>query len=101
MSRKNKTLRAFLHQTRNPTIEQTWDAAWRHAQKAFHARSMQDMEEKLADAQAECEKLRKDAERYRYIRMGNHWITAATQTGCHVDGENLDELIDSEMEQQK
>lgn len=57
MSRKNKTLRAFLHQTRNPTIEQAWDAAWKHAQKTFHARSMQDMEERLADTQAECERL--------------------------------------------
>src|SRR5690625_6410916 len=41
-----------------PTIEQAWDAAWKHAQKTFHARSMQDMEEQLAAAQAECEKLR-------------------------------------------
>ena len=51
--------------------------------------------------QAECEKLRKDAERYRYIRKGNQWIVAATQTGVHLDGEVLDELVDSEMEQQK
>lgn len=47
MSRKNKTLRAFLHQTQNPTIEQAWDAAWKHAQKKFHAKSMQAMEKQL------------------------------------------------------
>lgn len=45
---------------------------------------------------AECEKLRKDAERYGYIREGNHWIVAATQTGVHLDGKNLDDLIDEE-----
>lgn len=54
MSQKNKTLRAFLHQKQNPTIKQTWDAAWKHAQKTFHAQSMQDMEKKLSAAQAEC-----------------------------------------------
>lgn len=46
---------------------------------------------------AECEKLRKDAERYGYIREGNHWIVAATQTGVHLDGKNLDDLIDDEI----
>lgn len=50
--------------------------------------------------QAECEKLRKDAERYRYIKKGNQWIIAATQTGSQVDGEDLDDLIDSEMGEQ-
>lgn len=50
---------------------------------------------------AECEKLREDAERYRYIKKGNQWIIAATQTGFQIDGEELDDLIDSEMEQQK
>lgn len=43
MSRKNKNLRAFLHQNPEPTIEQAWDAAWHGAQKTFHARSMQEM----------------------------------------------------------
>lgn len=41
---------------------------------------------------------RKDAERYRHIRNGSQWVVAATQIGFHVDGENLDELVDSEME---
>src|SRR5690554_4607010 len=50
--------------------------------------------------QAECEKLRKDAERYRYIKKGNQWIIAATKTGFQVDGEDLDDLIDSEMGEQ-
>lgn len=50
---------------------------------------------------AEVEKLRKDAERYRYIKKGNQWIVAATQTSAQLDGEVLDDLIDSEMEQQK
>lgn len=58
MSRKNKTLRAFLHQTQDPTIKQAWDAAWKHAQKKFHAKSMQAMEKQLATAQAENESLR-------------------------------------------
>lgn len=49
--------------------------------------------------QAECEALRKDAERYRCIRKGNQWVVAATQTGAQVDGEVLDNLIDNEMEQ--
>lgn len=43
MSRKNKNLRAFLHQNPSPTIEQAWDSAWSGAQKTFHARSMQEM----------------------------------------------------------
>lgn len=38
-----------------------------------------------------------DAERYGHLRKGNHWIVAATQTGFHVDGEELDALVDSEM----
>lgn len=50
--------------------------------------------------QAECEELRKDAERYRYIKKGNQWVVAATKTGFHLDGEELDDLMDSEMEQQ-
>ena len=58
MSRKNKTLRSFLHQNQNPTIEQAWDTAWKHAQKKFHARSMQDMEKQVSDLQAENEALR-------------------------------------------
>lgn len=45
----------------------------------------------------EVERLRKDAERYRYIREGGHWIVAATQTGVHLDGEELDDLIDGEI----
>ena len=74
MSRKNKILRAFLYQNPNPTIEQAWDAAWKHAQKTFHARSMRDMEKQIADLQAECEQLRKNAERYRWLRdrIGGH-----------------------------
>lgn len=65
MSRKNKILRAFLHQTQSPTIEQAWDTAWEHAQKTFHARSMQDMEERLDAAQAECERLAEALEEIR------------------------------------
>lgn len=49
--------------------------------------------------QAECEALRKDAERYRYIKKGNQWIVAATQTGFQIDEGDLDDLIDAEMEQ--
>lgn len=49
---------------------------------------------------SECEQLRKDAERYRYLRKGNQWVVAATKTGFHLDGEELDDLLDSEMEQQ-
>lgn len=41
--------------------------------------------------------LKKDAERYRCIREGNHWIVAATQTGVHLDGKDLDDLIDGEI----
>lgn len=46
--------------------------------------------------QAENERLRKDAERYRYIKKGNQWIIAVTQTGVQIAGEELDDLIDSE-----
>lgn len=51
----------------------------------------------IGPLKAECDKLRKDAERYRYIKRGNQWIVAATQTGAHLDGEDLDDLIDREM----
>ena len=44
---------------------------------------------------------REDAERYRYLKRGKYWVVASTQTGAQVDGEDLDDLIDSEMEQQK
>lgn len=44
---------------------------------------------------------KRDTERYRHIKKGNQWIVAATQTGAQIDGEDLDDLIDSEMEQQK
>ena len=54
----------------------------------------------LNDLISESQALRKDAERYRYLKKGNQWSVAATQTGFHVDGEDLDDLIDSEMEQQ-
>jgi|GEM_PF-3614158 len=57
MSRKNKYLRAFLHHNESPTIEDAWNAAWRHAQKTFHTRSMQDMEariESLESALRDC-----------------------------------------------
>ena len=57
--------------------------------------------EKLNALQAECEKLRNDAERYRYIKRGRNWIVAATQTGVQIDREELDDLIDREMEKQK
>lgn len=49
----------------------------------------------------EIQALRKDARRYRYLKKGNQWIVASTQTGFHVDGEELDDLIDSEMEDQE
>ncbi|AMD43449.1 hypothetical protein ZC03_072 [Pseudomonas phage ZC03] len=58
MSRKTRALRVFLHQNKNPTIKEAWDAAWKRAQKVFHARSMQNLEEKLASTQAELEKLK-------------------------------------------
>lgn len=69
---------------------------------AFHSRHC-DLEPliRLSDYEAlrdECEELRKDAKRYHYIRKGNQWIVAATQTGAHLDGEVLDDLVDSEME---
>ena len=76
MSRKNKYLRAFLHQTQNPTIEQAWDCAWKHAQKTFHARSMQDMREQLAAAQAETRALQARvaelSEAPRYVRADRY-----------------------------
>lgn len=49
----------------------------------------------------EIQALRKDAERYRYIKKGTQWVVAATQTGHQIGGEELDDLIDSEMEQQE
>lgn len=49
MSRKNKNLRAFLHQNPKPTIEQAWDAAWHGAQKTFHARSMQEARSRIEE----------------------------------------------------
>lgn len=112
MSRKTRAFRVFLHQNQNPTIKQTWDTAWKRAQKIFHARSMQDMEEKLAAAQAECERLRKDAERYRWLRARWGRITETyyvdsgriVEIGTEPDGEGwdiepetLDAAIDAEL----
>lgn len=53
-------------------------------------------EELLEEVQA-LHALRKDAERYRYIKKGNQWIIAATQTGVQIAGEELDDLIDNEI----
>lgn len=49
----------------------------------------------------EIQALHKDAKRYRYLKKGNQWIVAATQTGFHIDGGELDDLIDNELEKQK
>ena len=39
MSRKNKTLRAFLHNTPNATLQDAWDAAWKaQGSKAYSLR---------------------------------------------------------------
>lgn len=114
MSRKTRAFRVFLHQNQNPTVKQAWDAAWKRAQKIFHARSMQDMEEKLAAAQAEIEALRKDAERYRWLRLGAHddsdldrWehvgyvcgVSVCTDYGVQqtLYAEDLDAAIDAEL----
>lgn len=54
---------------------------------------------RCAEYEKEVQALRKDAERYRYLRKCNQWVVASTQTGFHVGGEELDELIDSENEE--
>ncbi len=82
MSRKNKTLRAFLHQNQNPTIEQVWDAAWKHAQKTFYARSMQDMEKQIADLQAERDLLREQLDAMEEYKMAaRHLIGIPASVG--------------------
>lgn len=59
------------------------------------------MQSELGATAPEIQALRKDAERYRHIRGGKQWVVAATQTGFHVDGEHLDDLVDSEMERKE
>jgi len=53
MSRRKKNLRAFMHQNINPTIEEAWDAAWIGAQKHYHSKTMQELEEHIAKLQEE------------------------------------------------
>lgn len=80
MSRK--TLRAFLYQNENPTIEQAWDAAWKHAQKTFHARSMRDMEKQIADLQAERDLLREQLDAMEEYKMAaRHLIGIPASVG--------------------
>lgn len=55
--------------------------------------------EEVKRLEADNKRLRKDAERYRHIREGNHWVAASTRTGFYVDGEHLDELVDAALAQ--
>lgn len=56
-------------------------------------------EGEITEIEANNKRLRKDAERYRHIREGNQWVVASTQTGFHVSGEHLDELVDAALAQ--
>jgi hypothetical protein len=47
MSRKNKTLRGFLHQNPDPSTQQTWDAAWEAQGKKAYTLRMQELEAEL------------------------------------------------------
>lgn len=48
MSRRKRNLRAFLHQNPDATVEQAWDAAWEGAQKRYHSKTMNDLQQQLA-----------------------------------------------------
>ena len=51
--------------------------------------------------QAECEKLRKDAERYRWLRDGNdEEDSEAIHIAVHYYGDMWDEMIDVAMEEE-
>ena len=89
-----KHLQSLIDQT-TPLVPEPGNPMW--------SRRVQ-LDEVIAERdslQAECEKLRKDAERYRCIRKGNQWVVAAAQTGFHIDGGDLDDIVDIEMGQQK
>lgn len=62
---------------------------------------LRNYEHVISDLTARLAAAEVDAGRYRYIKKGNQWIVAATQTGVHVDGGDLDDLIDAEMEQKR
>lgn len=98
MSRKNKTLRAFLHQTQNPTVEQAWEVAWKHAQKTFHARSMQDMGEKLAATQAEVGALRAEVVELRNRRADAIHECALANIRAELMAEALEQCITSMLD---
>ena len=68
MSRRKKNLRAFLHQTPNPTIEQAWAAAWEGAQKHYHSKRMNELE-------AENHRLTTEAIEEWEVRVGEPKIT--------------------------
>ena len=44
MSRKNKTLRAFLHQNPNPTTQEIWNAAWKAQGNKAYSLKIQQLE---------------------------------------------------------
>lgn len=48
MSRRKKNLRAFLYQNPDATIEQAWDSAWEGAQKHYHSKTMNELQQQLA-----------------------------------------------------
>ena len=66
----------------------------------------QQLERELAEARAEIERLRKDAERYRWLRDDELAFGVYPETGpddyqwMSACGEELDELIDAAMKEQ-
>ena len=47
MSRKNKTLRSFLHQNPDSTIEEAWDNAWAAAQGHYASKKHTDQQARI------------------------------------------------------
>lgn len=81
-------------------IVETWDEIHKHLAHEVFRMSHYDFAREIEQAvlqSPEIQTLRNDAERYRYLKKGNHWIVAATQTGFHVDGRDLDDLIDGDI----
>jgi len=60
MSRKNKTLRAFLHQNPNPTTQEIWNAAWKAQGNKAYSLKIQQLEATIERIRAKANKQAED-----------------------------------------
>jgi hypothetical protein len=96
MSRKNKTLRAFLHQNSEPTIQQAWDAAWKAQGDKAYSLKIQGLESEKEHSDEMVDRL---ATRIQDVRKAvadyiySEGCSCCQHDSHHSDGNKLGELL--------